>query len=99
MQQIMEQAKAFQKQHQDGLAQMKIPFSAGGGAVNVVINGNKEVTSLEISQDAMGDAEMLADTILAALNGAYSEADRRVGERTPNLDNLDLSSIMNMFKQ
>ena len=99
MQQIMEQAKNFQEKQRESLSTMNIPFSAGGGAVNVVVNGNKEVTQLEITPNAIGDVEMLADTILAALNGAYAEVDKQTSDQVPNMDNLDLSRIMDMFKQ
>ena len=98
MQAILEQAKNFQKQHQQDLAKLAFSSSSGGGAVNVVINGNKELTKIEFTPDAMEDPDMLADMVLAAVNGAYAEADRDLAGRMPALDNLDLSSLSNLFK-
>ena len=46
--------------------------SVGGGAVKVVVNGNKEFKSIEISPAAVDpdDVEMLQDLILSAVNEA-----------------------------
>lgn len=50
--------------------------SAGGGMVSVVINGKKEITSLEIKPEIVDpdDIETLSDILIAAVN----EAIRRV---------------------
>jgi len=45
--------------------------SAGGGLVHIRASGRMEVTSVEISPDALGDGtdvELLADLVLAALH-------------------------------
>ena len=99
MQAVMEQAKAFQKKFKDDLSKMAVSHSSGGGAVSLVVNGNKEITKIEFRGEGFGDAEMLADMVLAAVNGAYSEVDRQLADRTPSLDNLDLSAMGDLFKQ
>ena len=97
---VMKQAKDFQKQMKDDLQRMAIEGSAGGGKVKVVVNGAKELTHIEISEEAMGDRDLLADMILSALSSAYGEADREIESRVPSaLGNMDLSSIMDMLKK
>lgn len=55
-----------------------VEASAGGGAVNVKMRGDFEVVELTISPDLVkdGDAEMIQDLTMAALN----EAKRKVEE-------------------
>lgn len=52
------------------------PFSSGGSAVTVVINGRHEMLSVQIAPDAIDpeDAEMLCEMIAAAYNGALAAA-------------------------
>lgn len=70
MQQDMEKAK-------DELAEKLVEASSGGGAVKVTATCNKEVRSIEISQDVVDpdDVEMLQDLVLAAVNEALRKAD------------------------
>ena len=52
--------------------------SVGGGAVKVVVNGNKEFKSIEISPAAVDpdDVEMLQDMVCAAVNEALRGVDQ-----------------------
>lgn len=99
MQSVIEQAKAFQSRQKEDLVKMAISSSSGGGAVSVVVNGHKEITKIEFRQEALRDADMLADMVLAALSGAYSEVDRQLEDKMPSFDNLDLSSLGDLLKQ
>ena len=99
MEEIMSQANAFQQKMRDDLAKMAITKTSGGGAVTVVINGNKEVTKIEFGANGPADREVLADHVLAALNAAYDQVDQEVKNRMPDLGNIDLSAIMDMFKK
>jgi len=49
--------------------------SAGGGVVNVVVNGQPKVQSLKIAPEAVdpADVEMLEDLIVAAVNEALEK--------------------------
>ena len=96
---MMEQAKAFQEKMQDDLEKLAVTSSSGGGAVKVIVNGKKEVTNIEIGEEALRDADMLSDMILAALNGAYQDVDRQVQGKMPNLGDIDLSAISRMFEK
>ena len=68
MQEDMEklQAELDEKEHE---------VSAGGGAVKVKIRGNRELVSLELSEDVVDpdDIETLQDLIIAAVNEAIKQ--------------------------
>jgi len=65
------------KKMQDELKQQTVEVTAGGGAVKVVMNGEKEVKALTIDPAAVDpdDVEMLQDLISAAFNEAVKKVD------------------------
>ncbi len=75
---MMRQAQQMQEQMGREMKEMAVEASAGGGAVTVKMRGDFEVMALTISPDLVkdGDAEMIQDLTLAALN----EARRKVEE-------------------
>lgn len=77
-QQMMKQAQQMQDKMMKEMEALVVDASVGGGAVSVQMRGTHEVVSVKISEDAMrdGDAEMLGDLLVAALN----EANRKVEE-------------------
>ena len=80
MNNLMKQAQKMQKQMeeaQQALEESVFSATAGGGAVEVSVNGKKEVVSLKLSEDAVDpdDIETLQDLIVAALNEAFSKVD------------------------
>jgi len=75
MNNLMKQAQRMQKQLEEtqaALAAKEYEVTSGGGAVKVKINGEKEITELKISEEAVDpdDIEMLEDLIIAAVNEA-----------------------------
>ncbi len=56
----------------DELAKKTVEGAAGGGAVQVVVNGNQELVSIKIAPEAVDpeDVEMLQDLVMAAINQA-----------------------------
>jgi len=99
LQALMEQAKNMQNSMKENMSTMAIRARSGGGMVEVVINGHKEMTHIDIKDEALVDAEMLPDLILAALNVAYAEVDNRMKDQVlGSLGGMDLSSISNLFK-
>ncbi len=68
---------------QEALASDTVEASSGGGAVTVVMNGKQQVQSLKISPDALsaGDAEMLQDMIIAAVNEAVDKSQELAAQR------------------
>ncbi|MBX3041858.1 MAG: YbaB/EbfC family nucleoid-associated protein [Bdellovibrionaceae bacterium] len=79
MAQLMKQANQMQmkmKKVQEELAKAEYESSAGGGAIKAKVNGDHKITSLTISADLMssGDAEMLQDMVMLAVNDAMKMA-------------------------
>ena len=80
MQQLMRQAQKMQadvQRVQEEVGNSELTYSVGGGVVNVVIYGRKELKSIEIKPECVDpdDVEMLQDLVLAAVNGAIALAD------------------------
>jgi len=81
----MQRLQAELQQAQAELADQVVEASAGGGAVAVVMTGTQECRSIRISPHLLqeGDAEMLQDLILLAVNQAVRDsqllAARRLG--------------------
>ena len=78
IQQMMKQAQQMQEKMAREMKETTVEASAGGGAVTVKMRGDFEVLGLTISPDLVkdGDAEMIQDLTVAALN----EARRKVEE-------------------
>ncbi|MDE3090245.1 MAG: YbaB/EbfC family nucleoid-associated protein [Chloroflexota bacterium] len=68
---------------QDALANENIEVSSGGGAVTVIVNGQQKIQSVKISADAIaaGDAEMLQDMIVAAMNEAIGRSQELASQK------------------
>ena len=75
MQGMMQQAQKMQQKLQEDLAAMRVEASAGGGMVTVTLDGHKKCLAVKIDPEAAGDAEMLQDMILAAMNEAYKKVE------------------------
>jgi len=61
---------------QEELAALRVEAAAGGGAVKAVVSGSQQLVSIRIDPEAAGDAEMLEDLVLAAVNQALEESRR-----------------------
>jgi hypothetical protein len=83
LQKMMQQAQQMQEKLQRQMAEMRIEASAGGGMVNVVINGHKQVQSLKIDPEVVSkdDLEMLQDLIVAAINDAHRRVDETLASQ------------------
>ncbi len=80
---LMQQAQQMQAQMakaQEELAGETVEASAGGGMVTVKATGALEITEIKISPEAIDadDPELLADTVLAAVNEALRSAQQLV---------------------
>ena len=74
--------QAEMEKTQAALGEKELTTTAGGGAVEVTMNGNKEITKLVIDREVVDpdDVEMLQDLVMAAVN----EAIRQVEEMSEN---------------
>jgi len=70
------------KKLQDEIKKKTVDVTVGGGAVSVVMNGDKQITSLKIAKDAIdpNDSDMLEDLLITAIN----EASRKVDDMVSN---------------
>ena len=83
--------QAEMEQKQAELENKELTTTAGGGAVQVTINGKKEITKLVIDKVVVDpdDVEMLQDLVTAAVN----EAIRQITE----LEESEMNSITGGF--
>lgn len=72
----VQQMQAEMMKAQEELADETVEASAGGGMVTVVATGAGEIQKIQIAPEAIDpdDPELLADTILAAVNEALRSA-------------------------
>jgi len=61
---------------QEELAQKEVSWTSGGEMVTATVNGRQELVDLKINPEVIDpdDPEMLEDMVIAAVNGAMSEA-------------------------
>ena len=77
---LMKEAKKMQadlEKSQNELAVKEFEASAGGGAVTVRVNGQKQILDLKLQKDVVDpdDVEMLQDLIVTCLNQAFKQVD------------------------
>ena len=82
LQQILTQFRQMQEGLQKQVETVLVEASAGGGMVNVKMNGQKQLTEIRIDPEVFAgkDQELLQDLMRAAVN----EASRRVDEELSN---------------
>ncbi len=85
MQAMLKQAQKMQEDMtamQEELETREYDVSAGGGVVNVKINGKKELLSVKISPEVVDpdDIETLEDLIVAAVNEAVKKVEASSSE-------------------
>ena len=89
MKKIMKQAKQMQDkmmETQKELESMEIEGSSGGGAVKVIINGKKELLSLDIDSELLNDdKEILEDLIVAAFNDAKEKIQKKISDEMSSI--------------
>jgi DNA-binding YbaB/EbfC family protein len=77
MQAMMKQAQQMQQKMQEEIAAIRVEASAGGGMVNVKMDGQKNCLGVTIDPEAAGDVEMLQDMVMAAFNEAAKKVDEQ----------------------
>lgn len=83
MQNMMAQAQKMQQNIEnlrEELNTREFTATAGGGVVKAVVNGAKQLVSLDIAPEAVDpdDIEMLQDLVIAAVNEALTTADQTI---------------------
>ncbi|MFY0606941.1 MAG: YbaB/EbfC family nucleoid-associated protein [Cyclobacteriaceae bacterium] len=92
------------KHAQEGLKDITAEAESGAGMVKAVVNGNKEIISLDIDPSLINteDAVMMKDLIVAAVNKAIKEAEvaskahlqKATEGMMPNIPGFDINSMM-----
>ncbi len=82
MQSMMKQAQAMQEKLQQEIAAIQVDAGAGGGMVNVKMDGQKRVLEVKIDNEVAGDVEMLQDLVMAAFNEAAKKVDAETSKKT-----------------
>ena len=77
---LMKQAQKMQRQMEEQAKELETKqntATAGGGAVEVTMNGKREVLSVKLEEEVVDpeDIEMLQDLIVAATNEALRKVD------------------------
>lgn len=85
MNNLMKQAQKMQRQMEEGQKELEakeFSASAGGGAVEAVVSGKKEILRLTLSREVVDpeDVEMLQDLVMAAVNEALRKAEEAGSE-------------------
>ncbi len=83
---MMQQIQKLQEQlvqAQEQLAQETVDYTAGGGAIKVVMTGDQKCQSVVIDPALLKDldVDMLQDLVLAAVNGALEASRALASER------------------
>lgn len=81
MNEMLRQAQKMQEDMaklQAELETREYDVSAGGGAVNIKINGKKQIVSLEIAPEIVDpdDVETLSDILIAGINEAINRVEK-----------------------
>ena len=77
VQQLQAKMAAAQKE----LETATVEGSAGGGVVKAVVTGAQKVVSVTIDPEVVGDADMLPDLVVAAVNEALDRSRAIAAER------------------
>lgn len=83
---MMQQIQKLQEQlvqAQEQLTHETVEYSAGGGAIKVVMSGDQKCQSVTIDPELLKDTdvEMLQDLVLTAINGALDASRALASER------------------
>ncbi len=82
---VIKQAQKRQEEMekiQNELEVKEVSASAGGGMIDVTVNGKKEIVSIKIKPDVVDpdDVETLEDLVMVAVNEAIKKADDMMAE-------------------
>ena len=103
MQAMIKQAQKMQEDmaaKQEELEAREYDISAGGGVVNVKINGKKEILSVKLAPEIVDpdDIETLEDLVVAAVNEAIKKVEATAAAEMQTITgSMGISGIPGMF--
>ena len=81
---MLSKAKAMQekmKQAQEQIKKIEVQWMSGGNLVKVILSGDYEIKSIEITEDAKKESqEIINDLIIAAYNNAKENLKKKSSE-------------------
>jgi len=100
----MKEVQAKIKEAQDSLVRVNASGESGGGMVKAIVNGKKQVISIDIDPTILRseDKVLIQDLVVAAVNKANEDVDLLAKEHLkkategllPNIPGMDLSNLM-----
>tara|TARA_Y100000817_G_C16746876_1_gene495109 strand:- start:292 stop:615 length:324 start_codon:yes stop_codon:yes gene_type:complete len=85
MSKLLKQAQKMKddmEKAQKELGNMKIDVSDSNNMVSIVLDGNKNILSLKLSEDLLSEEkDFIEDILISALNKANKEADLKIKEK------------------
>jgi DNA-binding YbaB/EbfC family protein len=102
---LMKQAREFGGRVQEmneKLKELRIDVTAAGGLVTVSVNGLQELVSCKIdpSMFQQGDAELLEELIVTAVNNAIDESRSQQAETMRSLtENVDMGGLSGIIEK
>ena len=100
----MKEVQGKIKEAQDNLVRVHASGESGGGMVKAIVNGKKQVISIDIDPATLRaeDKVLVQDLVIAAVNKALEEVDALAKDELkkategmlPNIPGMDLSSLM-----
>lgn len=100
----MKEVQQKMKDAQDNLIRVKASGESGGGMVKAVVNGKKQLLTIDIDPIIIkaDDKVLIQDLVVAAVNKAMEEADTLAKEELkkategllPNIPGMDFSNLM-----
>jgi len=87
LQQMLSKFRQLQDDLQRQVNSVNVEASAGGGMVNVKMNGQKQIVEIRIEPEvfACKDQEMLQDLVRAAVNEASRRVDEELASQMKNI--------------
>jgi nucleoid-associated protein EbfC len=95
-----QQMQAKMSEIQEQLVNKKITGSAGGGMVNVTVNGKGDILAVSIEDQlvSLEEKEMLQDLVMAATNDGLIKAKELAKQEMKQLTGgLNIPGLSNMF--
>ena len=101
----IQEAQQKLKEAQDSLVNITAEGEAGAGMVKAVVNGKRQVLSVDFDSSLMSekDKAMLQDLTIAAINKAIENIEPKIKDTMsnatsgmmPNIPGMDLGNMMN----
>ncbi|MCR4278959.1 MAG: YbaB/EbfC family nucleoid-associated protein [bacterium] len=82
------------KELQSKLGEERVEGSAGMGKVRISMDGNHEVISVSIDENALSDKAQLEKNVLEAVNDASKKLQRVLASKMQDLGGMDLAKEM-----